>query len=104
VGGYKTTCFSSGKEAIMKAADCQPDLILLDVMMPDIDGLTTLRKLRTETPLKDVPIVFMSARIQAAEVRGYLRDGATAVIEKPFNPMTLPDHIAEIWQKWQERN
>jgi CheY-like chemotaxis protein len=82
------TC-GSGQEALDIAADCPPDLILLDVVMPDMDGPATLTLLRAIPALRDVPIVFITARSQPAEVARLTALGAAGVIAKPFSPLHL---------------
>ncbi len=83
----------SGAEALQITAQWRPDLILLDVMMPGMDGPTTLGKLREQEATADVPIVFITARAQSAEVDRWKALGAAEVIAKPFNPMTLASQI-----------
>jgi two-component system OmpR family response regulator len=80
---------ASGAEALAATADWTPDLILLDVIMPGMDGPTTLAGLRTRPRTANVPVVFMTARAQASELQRLLALGAAGVIAKPFDPMTL---------------
>jgi len=87
---------ASGQEALDKAATLSPDLILLDVMMPDIDGPSTLIKLRELSHLANTPVIFMTAKVQPAEVAQYKALGALGVISKPFDPMTLADEIRSL--------
>jgi CheY-like chemotaxis protein len=82
------TC-ASGTELIEIAATWRPDLILLDVMMPGMDGPTTLAGLRRNPALAAIPVVFITARTQAREVERFTALGAAGVITKPFDPMTL---------------
>ena len=77
------------KETLAATADWSPDLILLDVMMPDIDALTTLERLRELPQTAGVPVVFMTARAQSSELDRFLSLGAAGVIAKPFDPTTL---------------
>jgi CheY-like chemotaxis protein/HPt (histidine-containing phosphotransfer) domain-containing protein len=79
----------SGREALLVAADWQPDFILLDVMMPAMDGPETLVQLRENARSADIPVIFMTARAQAREVDRFRSLGAVGVIPKPFDPMTL---------------
>lgn len=79
----------SGREALAVAAEWQPDLILLDVMMPVMDGPATLVQLREDVSTASVPVIFMTARAQAREVDRLRGLGAVGVIAKPFDPMTL---------------
>ena len=80
---------ASGKDGLAAAAECQPDIILLDVMMPVMDGPETLRHLQENPKTTDIPAVFMTARAQTREVEHYKSLGAAGVIAKPFDPMTL---------------
>lgn len=99
IGRMSVVGFSSGYTAIKEAALQKPQLILLDVMMPDIDGPETLKGLRAQSALADLPVIFLTAKVQPREVQR-LRDlGAIAVIAKPFNPMTLADQLRSIWQE-----
>jgi CheY-like chemotaxis protein/HPt (histidine-containing phosphotransfer) domain-containing protein len=79
----------SGKEALAVAAEWQPDFILLDVMMPVMDGPATLVQLRANAKTAGIPVIFMTARAQAREVDRFRSLGAVGVIPKPFDPMTL---------------
>lgn len=96
VGGWQTVLAASGAEALTKAAAEQPDLILLDVMMPGMDGPTTLGQLRAQESTAKTPVIFMTAKIQKQEVARYLELGAVGVIGKPFDPMTLPAEIKRL--------
>ncbi|WP_309891202.1 response regulator [Archangium sp.] len=96
VGGWQTVLAASGAEAVSKAAAEGPDLILLDVMMPGMDGPTTLGKLRAQEATAKTPVIFMTAKIQKQEVARYLELGAVGVIGKPFDPMTLPAEIKRL--------
>jgi CheY-like chemotaxis protein len=99
VGGFTVIACDSGKEALAMAPDANADLILLDVMMPGMDGLATLSALRGLPQTADTPVIFMTAKVQASEIQHYLRLGATGVISKPYDPMMLSTQIGEIWQK-----
>ena len=94
------TC-NSGQKAIDMAPKIKPDLIILDMMMPGMDGLTTLKLLRENTELQDIPIIFMTAKAQNNEIKRYIESGALGVISKPFDPMHLSDEILQIWGKQQ---
>lgn len=97
ISGFRLEACSSGAEALRKAVAFAPDLILLDVMMPGMDGPETLQALRTLPELAHTPVVFMTAKVQPQEVQGYLELGAADVIAKPFDPMTLADQLRAIW-------
>lgn len=99
VGGFTLEVCSSGQEAIDKAEAFAPQLMLLDVMMPEMDGPTTMKTLREIPALANVPAVFMTAKVQPQEVKEYKAQGAVEVIAKPFDPMTLASDINEIWQR-----
>ena len=98
VGRWSVVMASSGQEALLLASEEAPDIVLLDVTMPEMDGVTTYAKLRAIPSMGDVPIIFLTAKVLPGEVDGYLSLGATAVIAKPFDPMTLPDTIREIFR------
>lgn len=97
VGQYTVEIAGSGDEALKLAPGFAPDLILLDVMMPGMDGLATLQALRTLPALADTPVIFMTAKVQPREVEQYKAMGALGVVAKPFDPMTLAQTIAGIW-------
>ncbi len=86
---FEVRACSSGEEAITAAAEWSPILILLDVMMPGMDGPTTLAHLRKNPKTSNIPILFMTARAQTREVEHIISLGAQGVISKPFDPMTL---------------
>lgn len=99
VGGLTVNICSSGEQALREAAGFAPDMILLDVMMPGMDGPTTLKALRETPALATTPVVFMTAKVQPAEVARYSSMGALGVIPKPFDPMTLASQIRVFWEK-----
>ncbi len=86
---FEVRACSSGAEAIAAAAEWSPFLILLDVMMPGMDGPTTLTQLRKNPQTSAIPVVFMTARAQTKEAEHFIELGAQGVISKPFDPMTL---------------
>src|SRR6267142_6864351 len=88
----------SGMEALAVAADWQPHFILLDVMMPEMDGPATLVKLRESPMTASIPVIFMTARAQAREVDRFRSLGAVGVIPKPFDPMTLAASVRSFVQ------
>jgi CheY-like chemotaxis protein len=95
MGGLEVACASSALEGLALAQSLQPDIILLDVMMPGIDGITTLQRLQAHAATASIPVVFMTAKVQRHEVDGYLALGAKAVIQKPFDPVRLPAQVRE---------
>ena len=99
IGNFNVIYCANGCEALEKAKNSQPDLILLDVMMPQMDGPTTLTELRKMPYYASLPIIFMTAKIQPDEIIKFKAMGALDVISKPFDPMTLADTIKKIWEK-----
>jgi two-component system, OmpR family, response regulator len=97
VGGFSVALSSSGEDGLLVARASHPDLILLDVMMPTMDGPSTLAALRADPELAGIPVVFVTAKVQAAEIEHYKSLGALDVIAKPFDPMSLADTVREIW-------
>jgi len=99
VGGFEVEICELGEQALQRAEEIDPDLILLDVMMPHMDGPTTLRKLRQLPAIEQTPVIFLTAKTRPAEVRELLALGAIGVVAKPFNPMGLADEVRAIWEK-----
>lgn len=97
VGGFDLCLCSTGEEALEKVDAFMPDLIILDVMMPGMDGPTTLRALREIKTCAVTPVIFMTAKAQPAEVQHYRDLGAAEVIVKPFQPMKLPAQLHAMW-------
>ncbi len=97
LGGFELDVCANGPEAIARTPDFNPDLIILDVMMPGMDGIETYRRLRAIPELATTPIVFMTAKAMKHETDRYLALGAVDVIAKPFDPIALPDRVREIW-------
>ena len=99
IGGFDVTLFASGRDAVDGMLAFGPDLIVLDVMMPGMDGMETLRQLRAIAELRDMPVIFMTAKTQPAEIDHYRELGALDVIVKPFNPMELAQDLRRIWSQ-----
>ena len=97
VGGFTVIACASGQEALEAAPGASADLLLLDVMMPGMDGPSTLKALRALPATANTPVIFMTAKVQAAEVAVYKGLGALEVIPKPFDPMELSAQIQRIW-------
>ncbi len=91
------TC-ESGEQAVQLVPQLRPDLVLLDVMMPMMDGPATLQQLRGMAVLADLPVIFMTAKAMPQEVARFLELGAVAVIAKPFDPMQLGSQVLAIWE------
>jgi CheY-like chemotaxis protein len=90
---FEVRACASGAEAVATAAEWSPYLILLDVVMPGMDGPTTLTKLRKNPKTSSIPVLFMTARAQTREVDELIALGAQGVISKPFDPMTLAAQV-----------
>lgn len=100
VGGFTVEICSSGREAVAAAPAFGPDLILLDVMMPGMDGISTLKALRELPETANTPIIFLTAKVQTHEVAHYKQLGVLDVIAKPFDPMTLSTTLNRIWLQY----
>jgi two-component system OmpR family response regulator len=100
-GGYTVCVCGSAAEAIESAAEFLPDLILLDVMMPGMDGMDTLKALRRIPETASTPVVFLTARVQPADVARYNELDSLAVIRKPFEPTALVETIQNIWMRYR---
>ncbi len=97
VGGFGVIACACGAEALAAAPTATADLRLLDVMMPGMDDPSTLKALRALPATAGTPVIFMTTKVQAAEVAQYLELGALDVIHKPFDPMELSAQIERIW-------
>lgn len=98
LGGYVVATASSGREALETAPGFAPDLILLDIMLPEMDGPTTLVALREVPALRSTPVVFLTARVLSSDLELYKPLGALAVIGKPFDPLTLAAEVERLWR------
>jgi len=96
IGGCRVSVAGGGRDGIAIAAAEHPDVIVLDVMMPDVDGPATLRRLQTNPQTRDIPVIFLTAKAQSADHRGFARLGAAGTITKPFDPLTLTQQITAI--------
>ena len=92
--GWTTIGASNGKEGIAIAERERPDAILLDAMMPELDGLQTLAKLKANPKTKDIPTIFITAKAQASDRHRFYNAGAKGVINKPFDSLTLASQIS----------
>lgn len=92
-------CVNGGSEGIKTALEFLPDLILLDLMMPNMDGKSTLQAIRLLPSIAETPIVFFTARVQPHEIGEYYKMGVLDVLMKPFDPIGLPDQVRAIWNK-----
>jgi two-component system alkaline phosphatase synthesis response regulator PhoP len=94
--GWTVTTANGGAAGIALAGNCVPDAILLDVMMPDLDGPGTLRTLQSQESTRAIPVIFLTAKVQAADRENFLRLGVRGLISKPFDPMTLGEQITAL--------
>lgn len=99
VGNMEVVEAHSGHDAIERLRRAAYDAIVLDVMMPGLDGPSTLELIRTEFGDVETPVIFITAKVQPSEVRRLTSIGAAAVIAKPFDPMTLPDEVRTIIER-----
>ena len=95
MGNWDVLTACSGREGLAKAETEQPDAILLDVMMPDMDGPTTFQQLQETPAIRHIPVILMTAKVQASDQRRFANLGVKGVIAKPFDPLTLADRVAE---------
>jgi len=103
VGGLTLRACESGQRALQEVDDFGPQMVLLDVMMPDMDGPETLRALREQGSITDrTAVAFMTAKVHPDQLARYRELGVTDVIAKPFDPMTLADELRSIWLRLNE--
>jgi CheY-like chemotaxis protein len=96
VAGWEVLMAGSGAAGIVKAQEQRPDAILLDVMMPVMDGPTTFRELRALPETSGIPVILLTAKVQAADQKRFSDLGVAAVMFKPFDPLTLAGDIARV--------
>jgi len=96
LAGWDVLTAGNGTDGVAVAAARQPDVILLDVMMPELDGPATLDALRAHDDTRAIPVLFMTAKAQAGELTRYASLGVAGVIPKPFDPMTLATQVGEM--------
>jgi CheY-like chemotaxis protein len=95
VAGWEVLTAGSGREGLAVAEREQPDAILLDVMMPDMDGPTTFQQLQKNPLTCQIPVILLTAKVQDSDRRRYQEMGMTAAIAKPFDPLQLANQVAE---------
>jgi CheY-like chemotaxis protein len=98
IGKVEVRDCGSGREALLAAHNFKPDLILLDLKMPELDGMATLDMLRRLPHLADTPVVFVTAHAETDDVARYLEHGALGVIAKPLIPLRLCDQLRALWE------
>jgi DNA-binding response OmpR family regulator len=97
IGGLEVRACASGIEALDAVAEFSPQLMLLDVMMPDLDGPGLLGRLRERADTATLPVVFLTAKTSASETQKLRALGALGVLTKPFDPMALHEQVKAIW-------
>ena len=97
VGGFEVAVCDSGAELLRRLPDFSPDLIIIDVMMPDMAGPEVLARVRQIPGFGEIPVVFLTGMINSNELKNLRNSGAADVILKPFDPMTLADRIGGVW-------
>ena len=100
-GGWEVSLAVDGEDCLAKAKQDPPDLILLDCMMPRLDGYETCRRLKLDPALRGIPVIFLTAKSQEFEIRKGLSLGAVGYLVKPFNPMSLAAEIRGILETTQ---
>jgi CheY-like chemotaxis protein len=93
--GWQVSTAGSGRDGIAKAEADRPDAILLDVMMPDMDGPSTFRQLQENPATRQIPVILLTAKVQASDRRRYDELGVQGAIAKPFDPLQLAHQVAE---------
>lgn len=104
LGGYIIHICNSGEQALKMVNHFKPDLFIIDVMMPEMDGPMTLKALRQLPEFSNTPVIFMTAKTQSHEIKEYIKLGALDVVTKPFDPITLAKTIETIWNKKNEKS
>ena len=102
MGGFEVVTCETGETVVERAHAFQPDLVVLDVMMPGVDGPGAMGALRQTEEFQDTPMVFMTAKVMPAELEWFKQLGALDVITKPFDPTTLCDQLRRIWDEHHE--
>ena len=95
VAGWDVVTACSGREGIQRALEHRPDAILLDVMMPDLDGPTTFERLQADPATASIPVLLLTAKVQMADRVRFERLGVSGVLAKPFDPMRLAGDVAD---------
>ena len=99
IGGFEVRACASGAEALAALNDFEPQLALLDVMMPDMDGPGVLAGLRALPAGVNLPVVFLTAKTATVEIQRLRALGAADVLTKPFDPMTLHQQVKDVWER-----
>jgi CheY-like chemotaxis protein len=92
--GYRVVTANDGIEGLERVASDKPDLILLDVMMPRMDGIEVSKRLKSDPATKEIPVVLLSAKAQSSDIQSGIEAGADDYVTKPFDPLELLDKVA----------
>lgn len=103
IGGFCVQTYKDGTEIVSYAEKFKPDVILLDVMMPVINGSSALELIKKNDSLKDIPVIFMTAKERSGELSHYLSTGVAGIIPKPFDPMSLSNEISILWRQLNDK-
>jgi CheY-like chemotaxis protein len=98
VGGFEVSVCSSGRTLLERLTEFEPDLVIVDVLMPDMTGPDVLEEIRRNPEYDAIPVVYLTGVIQNEELESLRETGVADVILKPFDPMTLADRINSIWE------
>ena len=96
VAGWTVVTANSGAQGLARAIEHQPDAVLLDVMMPGMDGPSTFRELRKNALTASIPVLLLTAKVQASDQRRFADLGVRAILFKPFDPLTLAQQISNV--------
>ena len=101
--GFDVVTVESGEDAIAAATNEQPDVVLLDWLLPGMDGLETLGALRASASTADIPVIFLTARTHPTETARAMAEGAIGCLGKPFNVLTLGDDVQRLFETWRTK-
>lgn len=99
--GFEVVAVSSGEEVITHACQSPPDVVVLDWLLPGMDGLEVMAALRADARTAGIPVMFLSARTHPDEIRRVMDAGAIGCLKKPFNALTLGDDVKRVLSEWQ---
>jgi CheY-like chemotaxis protein len=102
LGGFTVELCGGGEEALQKAPEFRPQLIMLDVMMPGMDGIETFKRFHENGVTAETPVVFITAKVQSQDIHAYQALGAAGVVPKPFDPLVLGDQARRLWAEYHE--
>jgi two-component system OmpR family response regulator len=102
IGNLEVTTSTNSKDALSLMNEVRPDLVMLDVMMPESDGPSVLNEIRKHKEFEDIPILFVTARVQTEDIDNYKKLGAASVISKPFDPMEISNEVQEAWREYHD--